>query len=69
LEGGEYKIVIIKDMVGNERIIEIKIPYIRQFENIAKKDDILVAAYYYHHSWHSLDRHWKEGFTGALLPG
>jgi hypothetical protein len=50
--GREYKIVVlIRDLAGNERKTEIKTPYIRQFENIAKTDDITVAAFYY--NWYT----------------
>jgi uncharacterized protein YxeA len=46
--GREYKIVVlIRDLAGNERMTEIKTPYIRQFENIAKTDNIIVIADYY----------------------
>jgi hypothetical protein len=51
--GRGYKIVVlIRDLAGNERKTEIKTPYIRQFENIAKTDDITVAAFYY--NWYTL---------------
>jgi hypothetical protein len=50
--GREYRIVaLVRDVAGNERIVEIKTPYIRQFENIAKTDDITVAAFYY--NWYT----------------
>jgi hypothetical protein len=46
--GREYKIVVlVRDSAGNERTAEVKTPYIRQFENIAKTDDIIVIADYY----------------------
>jgi hypothetical protein len=45
--GREYRIVVlVRDSAGNERIAEVKTPYIRQFENIAKTDDVLVMASY-----------------------
>jgi hypothetical protein len=49
LKGGREYIVKarVKDVAGNEKMIEVKTPYIRQFENIAKTDDITVAAFYY----------------------
>jgi len=35
--GREYRIVaLVKDLAGNERTIEIKTPYIRQYENLGK---------------------------------
>jgi hypothetical protein len=50
--GREYKIVaLVRDLAGNERIVEVKTPYIRQFENVAKTDDITVAAFYY--NWYA----------------
>jgi hypothetical protein len=50
--GREYKIVaLVRDLAGNEKIVEVKTPYIRQFENIAKTDDITVAAFYY--NWYT----------------
>jgi len=33
-------------------MVEVKIPYIRQFENIAETDDITVAAFYY--NWYTI---------------
>jgi hypothetical protein len=53
LKGGrEYFIEVrVRDTAGNERIVEIKTPYIRQFENIAKTDDITVATFYY--NWYT----------------
>jgi len=66
--GREYKIVaIVKDIAGNKRTVEVKTSYIRQFENIARTDNITVVTYYY--PWYSPSRHWKEGFTGAPLLG
>jgi len=50
--GREYKIVVIvKNLAGNENTVEIKTPYIRQFENIAKQDNITVVAFYY--NWYT----------------
>jgi hypothetical protein len=48
LKGGREYIVRarVEDVAGIERIVEVKMPYIRQFENIAKNDDILVIANY-----------------------
>ncbi|MCR6669665.1 MAG: glycoside hydrolase family 99-like domain-containing protein, partial [archaeon YNP-WB-040] len=60
--GREYKIVaLVKDLAGNEKIVEVKTPYIRQFENIAKTDDIIVIADYY--TWYeqitAQGSHWR----------
>jgi len=56
LGGREYKIVaIVKDIAGNKRTVEVKTPYIRQFENIARTDNITVVTYYY--PWYSPYRH------------
>jgi hypothetical protein len=64
--GREYKIVVlIRDLAGNERKAEIKTPYIRQFENIAKTDDITVAALYL--LWWGKDNNWA-GYKGNTFP-
>ena len=66
--GREYKIEItVKDEASNSRTMELKTPYIRQFENLAKKDKILVRAYYY--PWYSPSTHWKEGYMGSPILG
>ena len=48
--GREYKIVIlVRDLAGNERTVELKTPYIRQFENLGKElydKGIIVGASY-----------------------
>jgi len=48
--GREYRIVaLVRDVAGNERIVEIKTPYIRQFENFGRKlyeNGIIVSAVY-----------------------
>jgi len=53
--GREYKIVaLVKDLAGNEKIVEVKTPYIRQFENLGKElyeKGIIVAAHYY--NWYT----------------
>ncbi|RSN73301.1 glycoside hydrolase family 99-like domain-containing protein [Candidatus Methanodesulfokora washburnensis] len=50
--GREYRIVVlVKDSAGNERTADMKTPYIRQFENIAKTDNIIIAAFYY--NWYT----------------
>jgi hypothetical protein len=67
--GREYRIVaLVRDSAGNERTAEVKTPYIRQFENIAKTDDILVGVYYY--LWYGSNGvHWNEGYKGKPLLG
>ena len=49
--GREYKIVVsVRDTAGNERTVEVKTPYIRQFENLGKQlydKGIIVGASYY----------------------
>jgi hypothetical protein len=67
--GREYKIVVlIRDLAGNEKIVEMKTPYIRQFENIAKTDDILITASYM--PWYT-DPKWvtEHNFKGYPLLG
>ncbi|MCS7367704.1 MAG: glycoside hydrolase family 99-like domain-containing protein, partial [archaeon YNP-WB-062] len=50
--GREYRIVVlVRDKAGNERTADMKTPYIRQFENIAKTDNITIAAFYY--NWYT----------------
>jgi hypothetical protein len=53
--GREYKIVaLVRDLAGNEKIVEVKTPYIRQFENFGKElydKGIIVAAHYY--NWYT----------------
>jgi hypothetical protein len=53
LKGGREYIVRVRveDVAGSEKIVELKTPYIRQFENIAKTDDITVVAFYY--NWYT----------------
>jgi hypothetical protein len=67
--GREYKIVaLVKDLAGNEKIVEVKTPYIRQFENVAKADDILVVTSYM--PWYT-DPKWvtEHNFRGYPLLG
>jgi hypothetical protein len=49
LKGGrEYFIEVrVRDVAGNEKRVGVKTPYIRQFENIAKTDNITVIVPYY----------------------
>ncbi|RSN74281.1 hypothetical protein, partial [Candidatus Methanodesulfokora washburnensis] len=53
--GREYKIVaLVRDLAGNEKMVEVKTPYIRQFENFGKElydKGIIVAAHYY--NWYT----------------
>ncbi|MCC5997907.1 MAG: glycoside hydrolase family 99-like domain-containing protein [Thermofilum sp.] len=50
--GREYKIVaLVRDLAGNEKIEEVKTPYIRQFENVAKTDDLLIGVHYF--AWYA----------------
>jgi hypothetical protein len=67
LKGGREYIVKarVEDVAGSEKIVEVKTPYIRQFENIAKTDDILVGVFYY--PWYGPYRvHWEKGIKGDL---
>jgi len=67
--GREYRIVaLVRDSAGNERAAEVKTPYIRQFENIAKTDDITVMATYL--LWYRADgSNWKDGHKHQPLMG
>jgi hypothetical protein len=67
LKGGrEYAIEVrVRDTAGNEGIVEIKTPYIRQFENIAKTNNITVAALYL--LWWGKDNNWA-GYKGNTFP-
>ena len=67
--GREYKIVaLVRDLAGNEKTVEVKTPYIRQFENIAKTDDIIVVAPYY--LWYRRDlSNWRDGHKYTPLLG
>jgi predicted nucleic acid-binding Zn-ribbon protein len=67
LKGGREYIVKarVKDVAGNEKIVEVKTPYIRQFENVAKTDDITVAALYL--LWWGKDNNWAN-YKGNIFP-
>jgi hypothetical protein len=70
LKGGREYIVKarVKDVAGSEKMVEVKTPYIRQFENIAKTDDILVMASYL--LWYRADgSNWKDGHRHQPLLG
>jgi hypothetical protein len=49
LKGGrEYAIEVrVRDTTGNEKRVAMKTPYIRQFENIGEKHDIIIGVTYY----------------------
>jgi hypothetical protein len=53
LKGGREYIVKarVEDVGGSEKMVEVKTPYIRQFENIAKTDDLLIGAHYF--AWYT----------------
>jgi hypothetical protein len=67
--GREYSIEVrVRDTTGNEGRAEIKTPYIRQFENIAKTDDITVVVPYY--LWYRRDlSNWRDGHKYMPLLG
>ena len=67
LKGGREYIVRarVNDVAGNEKMIEVRTPYIRQFENIAKAYDITVAALYL--LWWGKDNNWAD-YKGNTLP-
>jgi hypothetical protein len=67
--GREYLIrAIAKDVATSVNSEERKTHYIRQYENIAPLDGILVGAFYY--PWYGPSRnHWREGYTGVPLLG
>jgi hypothetical protein len=70
LKGGREYIVKarVNDVAGNESIVEAKTPYIRQFENIAWADYIIVAVPYY--LWYRPDlSNWKDGHKYTSLLG
>jgi len=63
--GREYKInILITDKGGNKKSETIKTPYIREFENIAPLDSIIVGAFYYPWYGPSHNQHWGDGYTG-----
>jgi hypothetical protein len=71
--GREYKIVVlIRDLAGNERMTEIKTPYIRQFENLGKElydKGIIVGVSY--SGWYKIDKDtWGSyKYKGEVLLG
>jgi archaellum component FlaC len=70
LKGGrEYFIEVrVRDTAGNEKRVEVKTPYIRQFENIAKTDNITVIVPYY--LWYRRNlSNWRDGHKYMPLLG
>jgi hypothetical protein len=69
LAGGKEYIILAEgeDLAGRSIREELKTPYIRQFENVAKQDEVLIGAYYY--PWYSPSRHWQEGHMSTPLLG
>lgn len=66
--GREYVIkATVWDRLNRTAAASIATGYIREFENTAVLDDLLVAAYYY--PWYSSERHWSEGYKGLPLLG
>ena len=67
--GREYKIVaLVRDLAGNNKTMEVKTPYIRQFENIAKTDNITVIVPYY--LWYRRNlSNWRDGHKYMPLLG
>jgi hypothetical protein len=67
--GREYDLkVVVEDLAEGTLEKSLRTPYIRQFENTAKKDDLLIGAYYY--PWYDSDgSHWDKGYTGSPLLG
>jgi len=65
--GREYEIeIVVRDREG-VATANLITPYIREFENVASLDDVLIGAYYY--PWYSSHRHWQEGYRGTPLLG
>jgi predicted metal-dependent hydrolase len=70
LKGGREYIVRarVKDVAGNEKIVEVKTSYMRQFENIAHSDSYVVLSPYY--LWYRKDfSNWKDGHKYTPLLG
>lgn len=67
--GREYVVrVEVWDEAGNKATAELRTEYFREFENVARLDDVLVGAHYY--PWYgSGGRHWEEGYKGRPLLG
>jgi hypothetical protein len=58
--------IIAKDTAGNQAIQSYDVPYVREFENIAGLDDIVVGATY--HPWWSRDSWRQVGGAGETTP-
>jgi hypothetical protein len=59
LGGREYEIqATVTNETGQKAIARIKTPYIREFENIADDDNILIGAFYY--PWYNRDDPWFD---------
>lgn len=68
--GREYEVdVFLRDKAGHEVTTSMTIPYIREYENVAALDDVLVGAFYYPWYGPSHDVHWNEGYTDTPLLG
>jgi prefoldin subunit 5 len=70
LKGGREYIVKarVEDVAGSEKIVEVKTPYIRQFENVARSDSYVVLSPYY--LWYRRDlSNWKDGHKYTPLLG
>jgi len=59
LKGGREYVVKarVEDVAGNEKMVEVKTPYIRKYENLGKYARISVIPFYY--TWH-LPELWKN---------
>jgi hypothetical protein len=67
--GREYVVeAVVKDREGNVGVEKIKTPYIREFENIAPLDDVIVITPYY--VWYRKDlSNWYDGHKYMPLLG
>ena len=64
--GREYRIVVlVRDLAGNEKVVEVKTPYIRQYENLAETDDVIVTALYL--LWWQGDK-WVNDYRCGVFP-
>jgi archaellum component FlaC len=70
LKGGREYIVRarVEDVARDEKIVEVKTPYMRQFENLAHSDSYVVLSPYY--LWYRRDlSNWKDGHKYTPLLG
>jgi len=66
--GREYDVkAIVKDRAGSTGVSSLTTPYIREFENIAPLDDILVGAIYY--PWYNSEQWRRYGSARTPLLG